>query len=68
MPTHRIFAPLLSDRFYHLSHDSEQRSDAYGGLRLRSIPTCKGRKLVLAASPWQAQLNVLVFVDKFPQS
>ncbi|MEH2408020.1 hypothetical protein [Nostoc sp.] len=54
MPTHRILAPLLSDRFYYLSD--------------RSIPTCKGRKLVLAASRWQAQLNVSVFVDNFPQS
>ncbi|MEH2420375.1 MAG: hypothetical protein V7K48_05335 [Nostoc sp.] len=65
VPTHRILAPLLSDRFCHLSHRSEKRSDACGGLRLRSIPTCKGRKLVLAASRWQAQLNVLVFVDNF---
>ncbi|MEH2251547.1 hypothetical protein [Nostoc sp.] len=28
VPTHRILAPLLSDRFYHLSHRSEQRAIA----------------------------------------
>ncbi|MEH2453837.1 hypothetical protein [Nostoc sp.] len=42
------------DRFYHLRH--------------RSIPTCKGTKLVLAAYRWQAQFNVSVFVKNFLQS